>query len=106
MDPKATKVLLLGVALSLSSSLSVARIEQLRDDASALIAIVEARGTCDALYAAPFPGRSWSVFKLAGETAYEGPDDSGRTLLDKPIESWESALCRTSQLTVKKLLRQ
>ncbi|MFT5721711.1 MAG: hypothetical protein ACI9W6_002027 [Motiliproteus sp.] len=106
MQSKATKILVLGVILSLNSSLSAARIEYQRDNASALIAIFEARGTCDADSGALFPGKRWSVFKLAGETSYEGPDDSGRTLLDRSIAAWEAALCRTAEGSVNRLLRQ
>ncbi|MFT6915910.1 MAG: hypothetical protein ACJAWL_002220 [Motiliproteus sp.] len=106
MPSKITRILLLGVALSLNSTPSAARIEYQRASASALIAIVEARGTCDAAPAALFPSQRWSIFKLADETSYEGPDDSGRTLLDRPIPSWEAALCRTDQRSVNELLRK
>ena len=105
--PNKTCLLAMLVAAScLDSGRVFARIDYKHETSNRLVAITEARGTCDSDRYARFPGQKWSVLTMAGETSYKGPADSGRSFLSKPIESWEAALCKSSQLSVKLLLRQ
>ena len=97
-------LLVVGLAVALAMPVQ-ARIDYQRDNSNRPVPIVEAGGTCDHNHLTPFPGKRWSVMKFAGETSYTGPAESGRVFIDKPVKSWELALCRVSKFNVRELLR-